>query len=275
VPSLTLAASRPRIIDSFRESDEHFVQEQDHDRRPAASAGPLGLTKTAKPQTMQWHFLFAIPLIFAFGCESPSEVRDTSSSDSTTITDSTLNIQRSFYPNGQVRAEVGMIGDLQHGQLKEFYENGSLKVFQEWQEGVALGQFKIYDEHGAMVYHKTTEYRDYPEGRYLIHSTHRYDTTKSFSVYDRLVLDDSDFLNRLLKVEPKRIKYGQSNNIWIEVLNMETFQPRITNGTIRVTPGRNNFAVQPEDSSQNVILYVQAFINDRRIEFDPVELIVE
>lgn len=36
-----LASSRPLPVDNSLWSDDIFVQEQDHERRPAASAGPL------------------------------------------------------------------------------------------------------------------------------------------------------------------------------------------------------------------------------------------
>ncbi|HMN05546.1 MAG TPA: hypothetical protein PKD45_07450 [Flavobacteriales bacterium] len=223
---------------------------------------------------MKRHSFSLIPLLLTLACNSSIEAKKFNSSESSP-TDSSVVVQHSFYPKGQLRAEVGTIAGLQHGVLKEYFEDGSIKAIQDWQHGQPIGEFKIYDEHGATIYHAKSEYKEYPEGTFLVHSTLVYDSTKTFSTDNRIVVADAESLNEKLIVRPREIRFGDTTEIQIEIPNMEIYQARITNGTIIKGRGPNTYVVQPNSANGNVMLYVVSRVNGKAIDFDPIELIVK
>lgn len=223
---------------------------------------------------MKQHSSGLVVLLLTLACGSSIESKkfDSSESDST---DSSVVVQRSFYPNGQLRAEVGTIAGLQHGVLKEYFEDGSIKAIQDWQHGQPIGEFKIYDEHGAMIYHARSEYKEYPEGTFLVHSTLVYDSTKTFLTDNRIVVADVESLSETLIVRPKEVWFGDKTEIQIEIPNISNYQARITNGTITKGRGPNTYVVQPSSPNENVMLYVVASVNGQEVDFEPIELIVK
>ena len=228
----------------------------------------------ASYEHMKRHSLSLIPLLLTLACDSSVETKKLDSSEPIP-TDSSVVVQRSFYPTGQLRAEVGTIAGLQHGVLKEYFEDGSIKVIQEWQHGQPIGEFRIYDEDGATIYHATSEYKEYPEGSFLVHNTLTYDSTKTFSTANRIVVDDMVILKERITVHPRELIFGEKTEIQIVIPNMEVYQARITNGTITKGHGPNTYVVQPNSQDKSVILYVVSRVNDAVIDFDPVELIVQ
>lgn len=181
--------------------------------------------------------------------------------------------RRSYFPNGQVKAEVAMADGLQHGTLTEYHPNGRRKVEQEWVHGKALGHHKVYDAQGTLVYHSLAAYEEHEGAHFLAYAVLLNDSTATFSTANRVVIEDLDPLLRSVSVVPAGpLRFGQDNEVRITVPNVPSFSTSVSNATLTKAKHPDAYVIRPTVPDRKVLLSLMAQVNDTTLEFEPVEL---
>jgi len=66
-------------------------------------------------------------------------------------------MEKKYYPDGSLRAEIRYVDGKKHGIAKEYYRNGNLKLVVNYEKGIKEGASSFYYENGKL--YRETPYR--------------------------------------------------------------------------------------------------------------------
>ena len=192
---------------------------------------------------------------------------------SAVVDGSATQVQRVYFADGRVRAEVPVVEGLQHGTLTEYFPDGRVKAVQGWQHGRPFGEHKVYAEDGALVYHAVSTYEDLDDAQFLAYSVLLNDSTRGFSTANRVVITDVEALRNAVRVEPdSALRFGADNVLRIVVPNVPYFSPSVQHGVISKGGHPQAWVVRPTVRGKDVVLTLSAQVNDTTLEFAPLTL---
>jgi hypothetical protein len=139
------------------------------------------------------------------------------------------NIEKKYFPNGQVRFEVPVKDGKWHGRARGYYESGKLRGEVEYVEGKEEGLWTEFDEMGNLL-----ERRNYSNGVLMEQSVYSDGVLVGETIYDSLGRPwdvrqynkngerDSTFMSVILYTVPDTIRMGEEASLFVRLANADS-----------------------------------------------------